>query len=53
MRSTVKTSKLTLVLAGLLMLTACNTISGIGKDVQAAGSGIERGADNVKEEIKD
>ena len=46
-------AKLALIALGLVGFTACNTISGIGKDVQAAGSGIERGADNVKEEIKD
>ena len=34
-----------LLAIGLLMaVTACNTIQGVGKDVQIAGSSIERAA---------
>lgn len=49
MRSSVKTRKLALMLAGLVMLSACNTIQGLGKDVKSAGQGIERGAESVRD----
>jgi predicted small secreted protein len=34
-----------LAVAALLVLTACNTVQGVGKDVQVVGSAIERSAD--------
>jgi predicted small secreted protein len=34
-----------LAVAALLALTACNTVEGVGKDVQVVGSAIERSAD--------
>jgi predicted small secreted protein len=34
-----------LAAVALLALTACNTVSGVGKDVQVVGSAIERSAD--------
>lgn len=41
-----------LILLGLLgALSACNTVSGIGKDVGAAGEAISDTADETKEEI--
>lgn len=30
-----------LVLASLLVLSACNTVEGVGKDIKSAGSAIE------------
>ena len=42
MRATLRT---TLALASLLALGACNTIAGIGRDVQSAGDTIEDAAD--------
>ncbi|HWU85296.1 MAG TPA: entericidin A/B family lipoprotein [Rhodocyclaceae bacterium] len=35
------------VLLGLL-LSACNTVEGFGKDVQKAGGALERAADKAK-----
>jgi predicted small secreted protein len=32
------------VLAGLLTLTGCNTIRGIGQDIEKAGAAIEKSA---------
>ena len=32
-------------------LTACNTFSGMGEDVQAGGRAMERGADNVQRKM--
>jgi len=32
-------------LCALLCLSACNTVQGIGRDVQRAGNAIERAAD--------
>ncbi len=36
------------LVAAALALSACNTISGIGRDVQAAGSAVSSGADSAK-----
>jgi predicted small secreted protein len=38
-------------LLALSVLTACNTIEGIGKDVKAGGEVVEETAKDVKEEI--
>ena len=35
---------LLLLLAGLLALAGCNTVKGVGQDVQKAGSAIENAA---------
>ncbi|MDO5693190.1 MAG: entericidin A/B family lipoprotein [Pseudomonadota bacterium] len=32
----------------LTTLTACNTVAGVGKDVQRAGDGIENAAERAK-----
>ena len=38
-----------LALAGIVVAaTACNTIEGAGKDIKAAGAGIEKGASKTK-----
>lgn len=34
-----------------VVLAGCNTVEGVGKDVQSAGKGIEKGAKDVKEDI--
>jgi predicted small secreted protein len=36
-----KTAMLTLLAVAVLVLVGCNTIEGLGKDVQKAGEGIE------------
>lgn len=33
------------LLLSVFILSGCNTIKGVGKDIQAAGSGIEKAAD--------
>ena len=40
---------LAVVIAAPLLLSACNTISGIGKDVSAAGSAVSNSADKTKD----
>jgi len=42
-----KIATLTLV-AAALAVSACNTISGVGRDVSAAGSAITTGAETAK-----
>lgn len=42
-----KVITLTLV-AAALAVSACNTISGVGRDVQAAGSAVTTGAEQAK-----
>lgn len=41
----------TLILLALLALSACNTIEGMGRDVQAAGQAITGGAEEGRERI--
>ena len=42
---------LAFLLGASLSLAACNTIQGIGQDVQAAGSALSGTAEKTKEEI--
>jgi predicted small secreted protein len=37
----------------LLAVAGCNTIGGFGEDVQAGGRAVERGAQNVEDEMND
>ena len=41
----------TIMLAGLLALSACNTVEGVGEDIQGAGEVIEEGAKKTKRAI--
>lgn len=41
----------TMLMAAMLALAACNTVQGVGKDVQGAGQVIEKGAANTKKAI--
>lgn len=36
------------IVAAALAVSACNTISGVGRDVQAAGSAVTTGAETAK-----
>jgi len=47
-----KTALTFLAVTALMMLPACNTIKGIGKDVQAGGEVLEETAKDVEEDIK-
>lgn len=38
--------------AATLAVAGCNTISGVGKDVQAAGNAVSKTADEAKEGVK-
>jgi len=41
-----------LALAGLVtLLGACNTIAGVGKDVEAAGSAVDKAATDTKKKM--
>ena len=40
-----------IALTSMLALSACNTISGAGKDVSAAGNAVSNAAQNVKEKM--
>ncbi|MEL7232250.1 MAG: entericidin A/B family lipoprotein [Pseudomonadota bacterium] len=39
------------VLASLVILPACSTVAGVGKDVSAVGRGIKHVADEVRDEV--
>lgn len=36
------------IAAAVLAVSACNTVSGVGRDVQAAGSAVTNGAGTAK-----
>jgi predicted small secreted protein len=36
------------VVAGALMVSACNTVEGVGKDVKSAGNTVAKTADDAK-----
>lgn len=38
-------ARIALILAAAFVLSACNTMEGVGRDVEKAGEGIQRGAD--------
>lgn len=40
-----------IAVAAVPALAACNTIAGMGKDVQAGGAVVEQTAEDVKDEI--
>ena len=37
-----------LVVTGALMVSACNTVEGVGRDVSSAGNTVAKTADNAK-----
>ncbi len=41
------------VLLGTILLSACNTVQGVGQDVRAVGKAVETGANKVKRAITD
>lgn len=42
------TRLLMLAIASMLMLSACNTMSGLGQDIEAGGNKLENAADKNK-----
>jgi predicted small secreted protein len=40
-----------IALGASLMLSACNTIEGMGEDIENAGEGISEGAEKVKKKM--
>ncbi len=41
------------LLAGTLLLAACNTVEGVGRDIQGAGEAVEDSARKVKRVVTD
>ena len=41
----------TMLIAAAIALSACNTVQGVGRDVQGAGQVIEKGAATVKRAV--
>ena len=41
----------TMLLVAVMALSACNTVQGLGRDVQGAGQAIESGAAKVKRAV--
>ena len=46
-----KISAVILALLTAITLSACNTIGGMGEDIEAAGKGIDNTAENTKEKM--
>lgn len=42
-----------LLTTGAISITACNTIQGVGEDVQAAGAAVEDTSEEVEEDLTD
>jgi predicted small secreted protein len=40
-----------LLMSALLILTGCNTVEGVGKDVERGGEKVQDGARTVKEKM--
>ena len=38
---------------GTLILASCNTVEGVGRDIQGAGKAVEKGAKKVKDAVTD
>jgi entericidin B len=47
--------KIQMILAALavVMLASCNTVRGVGQDVQAGGAAVEEAAEDVQDDLKD
>ncbi len=43
--------KLFVLIAAVVVATGCNTIAGIGKDVSAAGSAVDKAATDTKKKM--
>ncbi len=41
------------LIVAAFLLSACNTVEGVGRDVEAAGEGIQEGSEAVKDDITD
>lgn len=41
------------VILATLTLTGCNTVQGVGRDIQGAGTAVEKGAKKAKDAITD
>ena len=39
------------LVAAVMLVTGCNTIAGIGKDVSAAGSAVDKAATDTKKKM--
>jgi entericidin B len=37
----------------VVMLASCNTVRGVGQDVQAGGEAVEEAAEEVQDDLKD
>jgi len=48
-----KSISLLIAAAALMGLSACNTVAGLGEDIQAAGKGLENTSEAVEEELTD
>ena len=43
--------KLLMIVAAVMFVAGCNTISGAGKDVEAAGNAIDKAAQDTKKKM--
>jgi len=50
-QTTLKLARLVALVTAMAVVAGCNTISGMGKDVQAGGRAVEKAADKTKEKM--
>jgi len=43
--------KFLVIIAAVLAVAGCNTISGMGKDIEAAGSAVDKAATDTKKKM--
>jgi entericidin B len=53
MKRLLQLSAWALLLAGGAFITACNTVEGAGRDVEAAGDAVADTAEDVKDDLDD
>lgn len=52
MKALIRAFALAMIVATLMPLIGCNTIRGLGRDVEGAGEKVQEGATEVQEDIK-
>lgn len=50
---TARTLRIALIPLGLFALAACNTVAGVGEDVEAGGKAIQKGSAQVEQDLNE
>ncbi len=44
-------AKVLILLLGVGLLAACNTVAGAGEDIEAGGKAVQKGSENVQKKL--